>query len=281
MSINEKMTALADSIREKSGISGKLSIDEMKIAVDSITTGGGYSIAEALNELYAGRTDFKYAMAYNIFIEAPFFDTSNGTIFSYMFYNCLNLQTVPQLDTSNGTSFNNMFYGCEKLQTVPQLDTNNGTSFSYMFHDCSNLQTVPQLDTSNGTNFSNMFYGCMNLQTVPQFDTSKGRSFNYMFYSCMGLQTVPQLDISNGTNFSNMFYACFSLKNITFVGIIPNTIDFSYASKLTAESLISIINALKDLTGLSSKKLYIGSTNIAKLTEEQLAIIENKNWTYQ
>ena len=41
MSVNEKLTALATSIRTKSGVSGSLSLDAMKTAVDSITTGGG------------------------------------------------------------------------------------------------------------------------------------------------------------------------------------------------------------------------------------------------
>ena len=41
MSLNEKLTALATSIRTKSGVSGSLSLDAMKTAVDSITTGGG------------------------------------------------------------------------------------------------------------------------------------------------------------------------------------------------------------------------------------------------
>lgn len=40
MSLNEKLTALATSIRTKSGVSGSLSLDAMKTAVDSITTGG-------------------------------------------------------------------------------------------------------------------------------------------------------------------------------------------------------------------------------------------------
>ncbi len=40
MSLNDKLTALATSIRTKSGTSGMLSLDGMKTAVDSITTGG-------------------------------------------------------------------------------------------------------------------------------------------------------------------------------------------------------------------------------------------------
>lgn len=41
MSVKGKMTALADSIRSKSGISGALSLDAMKNAVDAIQTGAG------------------------------------------------------------------------------------------------------------------------------------------------------------------------------------------------------------------------------------------------
>ena len=43
MSVNEKMTALADAIRAKSGATGKLSLDGMTTAVNSITVGGGGS----------------------------------------------------------------------------------------------------------------------------------------------------------------------------------------------------------------------------------------------
>ena len=41
MSVNEKMTALADAVRSKSGATGKLSIVGMTDAVNSITIGGG------------------------------------------------------------------------------------------------------------------------------------------------------------------------------------------------------------------------------------------------
>ena len=41
MGINSKMTALADAVRSKSGVTGKLSIDGMTAAVNGISTGGG------------------------------------------------------------------------------------------------------------------------------------------------------------------------------------------------------------------------------------------------
>ena len=44
MSVNEKMTALADAVRAKSGTTGPLSIDGMTTAVNSITVGSGGGI---------------------------------------------------------------------------------------------------------------------------------------------------------------------------------------------------------------------------------------------
>ena len=43
MSINSEMTALADAIRDKSGVTGKLSISGMTTAVSNISVGGGES----------------------------------------------------------------------------------------------------------------------------------------------------------------------------------------------------------------------------------------------
>ena len=47
MSVNEKMTALADAVRSKSGATGKLSIPGMTDAVNSITVGGGIDTSDA------------------------------------------------------------------------------------------------------------------------------------------------------------------------------------------------------------------------------------------
>lgn len=41
---------------------------------------------------------------------------------------------------------------------------------------------------------------------------------------------------------------------------------------------MSAINALKDLTGETSKTLSLGTTNLDKLTDEQKAIATAKNW---
>ncbi len=123
------------------------------------------------------------------------------TNFSYMFYGCYSLQSIPQLDTSSGTNFTYMFYGCYSLQSIPQLDTSSGTNFSSMFRDCYSLQSIPQLDTSSGTNFSYMFgivaygldYCCHSLSA----GALSGTSYDISYENCR-LSRQALVDIFNG-----------------------------------------------------------------------------------
>ena len=165
-------------------------------------------------------------------------------------------------------------------------DTANGTNFSSMFYACSLLTTIPQLDTSNGTNFGAMFNGCSALTSILQLSTSNGTNFNGMFNGCSALTTIPLLNMSNvsGTSWSNMFYNCTALENVTFEGTIPvrgNITVFSTCPNLTVESLMSFINALTNMSDTATYTITIGSTNLAKLTEEQIQIATDKRITLQ
>lgn len=75
-----------------------------------------------------------------------------------------------------------------------------------------------------------------------------------------------------------MTFNCKSLKYIRFVGIISLSLSLSYNTLLDKNSIMSAINALKDLTGETSQTLTLGATNLNKLTDEQKAIATAKNW---
>lgn len=165
-------------------------------------------------------------------------------------------------------------------------DTANGKNFSNMFYFCSSLTTIPQLDTSNGTNFGAMFNGCSALTSILQLSTSNGTNFNGMFSGCTALTTISLLNMSSmsDTSYINMFYNCTALENVTFEGTIPvrgNLSVFSYSNKLTVESLMSFINALTNMSDTATYTITIGSTNLAKLTEEQIQIATDKRITLQ
>ena len=119
------------------------------------------------------------------------------------------------------------------------------------------------------------------IEKMKYADTSKGTNFSYMFNNCTNLTSIPQLNTSKGTNFVYMFSNCRLLENVTFTGsfkIKTNLSIFNTCPNLTVESLMSFINALENV-GTSTYKITIGSTNLAKLTTEQIAIATNKNLT--
>ena len=57
------------------------------------------------------------------------------------------------------------------------------------------------------------------------------------------------------------------------------SLRLNVSNNLTVDSMVAMFNSLKDLTGDTAKTLTLGSTNLAKLTDEQKAIATNKNWT--
>ena len=192
-----------------------------------------------------------------------------------MFYGCTNLTEIPYFDTSKVYSIYEAFRGCSKLTEFPLIDTSNVNNFSYVWHGCSSLTSFPLIDTSNGTGFDFTWNGCSNLTSFPQLDLSKGRSFVYAWSQCYKLTSLPALDLSNGTKFDHAWYQCSSLANLGGFGAIKESIDLQY-SPLTVESIMNVINQAATVTG---KTMTFGSTNLAKLTDEQKSVATSKGWT--
>lgn len=162
-----------------------------------------------------------------------------------------------------------------EIFTNPNI-TSSVIDMQNMFYNCNALKTIPPLDTSNVTNMQNMFYNCSSLTSIPQLDTNNVTNMNQMFVSCSKLTIIPQFNTSKVTSMTNMFYDCSSLESILMYGMSVN-FNISPSTKFTRDSLVTILNNLATVT--STKKLTMGSTNLAKLTEEDKAIATNKGWT--
>ena len=219
--------------------------------------------------------------------------TVNGTDATYMFAS-FPFTTVPLLDTSNVTDMGSMFTNAKKITTIPQLNTSKVTIAASMFHTCSELTTVPLLDTSNVTDMQQMFRDCSKLTTIPQLNTSKVKSMYMLFRNCTSLERVPLLDAHMLTFIEQIFY---KTSKLTTLGGLQNLgqnygtnasanysdykLDLSASTKLTHDSLMNVINNLYDIAnkGCNTQQLTIGSTNMAKLTAEELAIGTSKGWS--
>jgi hypothetical protein len=99
----------------------------------------------------------------------------------------------------------------------------------------------------------------------------------------MGCVSIQRLYLPN--TIKTCFYQAFlPNSNMTvfevekgFSGALGNNVSFTNAN-LSAEVMVDVFNNLADLTGQSANTLVFGSTNLNKLTLEQIAIATNKNW---
>lgn len=173
----------------------------------------------------------------------------------------------------------NRFRNDKNLVFCPLVDTSKANNMQSMFSNCTNLMQVPLLNTANVMHFDDMFYNCTSLTTIPQFNTANLYSAQLMFGGCSKLVSLPLLDFTKAEQLRSMLLGCSELTDLKgFINLAVN-LDLSSSRKLTAESLMNVINQAADLSETDNATLTLGTTNIAKLTEEQIAIATSKGWT--
>ena len=285
-----------------------VNIPEKRLGTKTITKNGiykavddnldGYSEVDVetsgvdINDYFVFKTAINKKIAAYI-KKIPLIDTSAYTEMNGTFEDCSNLTTIPFMDTSKVTSMYHTFQNCFSLTEIPLLNTSKVYRMDSMFYNCQKLTTIPLLDTSRCTYMNNMFTGCSNLTTIPLLNTSSCTYMNDMFYNCQKLTTIPLLDTSKVTSINYAFNYCRSL--VDFGGlenlgqaykITANANYYSYQldlsySPLTHDSLMNVINNLYDIKakGCKTQQLILGSTNIAKLTSEEIAIATEKGFS--
>ncbi len=153
------------------------------------------------------------------------------------------------------------------------------TTFESCFENTRDITEIHFLDTSNGTNMEKMFHNSF-VSYIPNINTSNVTNMNYMFALCSFLQSIPSLDCSKVTSAVNMFGYTFSpLESLTDIGGLVEMsvdLDLSPCTALTEDALMNVINNLATVSG---KTLTLGSTNLAKLTDEQKQVAIDKGWT--
>ena len=248
-------------------------------------------------------------------------DTSKVTNMANMFEFCHNLASldIGGWDTSKVTNMASLFHYCGSLASlaIEGWDTSKVTRMDFMFDECRNLSSldISGWDVSNVTNMSRMFNECQGLahMNFNAWNVSKVTNMGGMFNSCYGFKSLDlsswdvgsvtdmnsmfsycqfmtslnlsNLDMSNVTNMNYMFEGTFSLSTLNMNGAILPKIDLEIglhgSNNLTVESLISVLNALPQLSEGESHYIQLGSTNIDKLSDDQKAIAINKGWVLQ
>ena len=206
-----------------------------------------------------------------------------------MFKSCssLNNLDMSHFDISNVTNLSDMFNGCSSLSylNITGWDFKNVTTVASMFSNVGlkTIDTSTWLNANNITNFANFCNGATSEYITLTFSGSMWA----IMHTCKNVKHVtwknctvsienysfPSFDDAKNAEWQITFdNAVISAENGT-LGVL------NYYNHLTTESLMSVINALADRTGMESDTLTLGSAHLAKLTPEQIKIATDKNWT--
>ena len=154
------------------------------------------------------------------------------------------------------------------------------TGQEIMFSDDGKCYVRDLVMPSTVTSIGNYaFQRCTNLTSViiPNSVTSIG---NYAFAGCTSLKsiTIP----SSVTSVSdNAFQGSLNITDIQLgQGFnAPLTLSSWWGTiQLSVDCMVSMFNALANLTGQDAKTLTLGAKNLAKLTDAQKQIATDKNW---
>lgn len=179
-----------------------------------------------------------------------------------------------------------------KQYPVPEVGTNMSNAFA-----CWPFGDLPLVDTSKVTTAYYAFRYINVPANFPQYDFSSLKDSRGMFADITGITTLPLLDFSSVEDARNMFYNSKSFVNLggfifgqtvktsTATNDTRYTLQLSNNKNLTEQSIINVFTYLDDIAtrGCNSQQIYIGSTNIAKLTSEEgqqaLSNVQSKGWT--
>lgn len=194
-------------------------------------------------------------------------------------------------ETTITSSNRNYFAINNMIKNVPVF-TVETTSLNMAFATLG-IYVSPELVGENKvTNWYYAFYNT-NIKELLQYDTSVGVNFSYAF-NTNKIETIPLLDLGSATNIANIV----SVSKNTLINLggfkdlgkaystsqsenySSYTLNLSSHTNLTHESLMNVINNLYDIKskGCNAQKLVLGSTNLEKLTDEEVAIATNKGW---
>jgi hypothetical protein len=148
------------------------------------------------------------------------------------------------MDSINSFFANN--YNSYYLDKLDKLDLSNIKRAQYLFQENTIVKSVKIPSMPNLALIHAMFLRCTSVEYI-EVDTSLANAVSDLFNGCTSLKEIGKpLDFSKASYLSRTFQDCSELEKITFVGTINKSVDFYWSTKLTADSLNSIITHLSD-----------------------------------
>lgn len=242
MALINKLNAIGDAIREKTGKTELLTLDEMPVEIKSIQGGGeGLERGEVNNTSY-----YQGCLTDDDYSYATYSWTGNAAKNFYPFF----INTLKYMDLKvAGLKY--IAYEATKLADHlkgMKIEV-GGYNSSYAFYKCSNLTHLPEITGSLSNLFGYFCYNCYRLKdasglknaTVSSTSGSAGSDTigkQSFFYNCYSLRNIPsefltiagrypKAEYSSGSSSSkagqwfsaNTFYNCYSLDEVVNFGV--------------------------------------------------------------
>ena len=197
MALTDKLSAIGNAIRAKTGGTDMLTLDQMPTAIAGIQTGSGFWDEDTARQIIEGTitsinfpSGLKRIGSYSMsgFGNVTSMSIPNGVIYieNKAFYYCNKLVSIslPESITSIGES---AFYRCEKLESVslPNLSAIADNTFSY----CKALTSITIPASVNVINGS-PFFSCTGLTSVNFKGTPTGKISSSAFHGCTNLTDI-------------------------------------------------------------------------------------------
>lgn len=136
------------------------------------------------------------------------------------------------------------------------------------------------LDMSQAISASGVF-AYSRVTRAPFLDCRNCTTINNIFGNATEVIEIEGIAINENCNIHSAFISCKKLEKLIMSGTIgQNGFDIHWSTKLTHDSLMSIINALADKSGTGTTfTITLGTDNLAKLTDAEKAIATQKGWS--
>lgn len=240
-------------------------------------------------------------------LNANGWDTSKVKNFRHMFSGCSNIEQIDAIgwNLSGGSGLygmQNLFKNAGSLKEIIGVEDWIFGDGLYWFESVFNGTDITHLDLSKWHVRVNaahqMFYNCKFLKEldVSNFIMDECTNISTMFESVpVVVLDLTKWNVPNVSNWIGAFNGCTQLTSLvggkTYEEVVANNISCFNGIKaknslntfdstnLDHASLRALINGLADLSDTDAGTLILGATLMAKLTEEDVAIATEKNWT--
>ena len=264
-SVNEKMKAIANEIRECTGREDLLTLDEMTLELKGVNG----KITET-NEMLE---------------EALYGISSGGRSINDCWWDCV---------TNNNAKrdYAYAFYGTDfsKVSGFNPPYTLKPSNMADVFYYARGITKIKKehINWTDNASLNYAFANCYDLEEVEEIEISSHHM--WLFANCSKLHTIGNLILREGClfNSNSPFANCNALENITLTGVILNSVSFQWSPLLTIESIENIISVLSDdVTGQTltlnkaAKTAYYNahSTEYANADEAWNTLVATKpNW---